>query len=164
MANVGAPLLLYSTNTSLAYNLNQHYYHGKHWVWCNRHFDRFAAKMAGYAAPPSSIPLDIYKAYSEDIRRGDFHSAYIKQNRIGLLRGAKLKLKAGVIDQAQYGDIQAIIRKAQLSDFSPLIYVIPFAMVKKSAILVAPAKAANPFSCEYQIASLVRSDFDIISP
>ena len=60
MAVSRPPLVLYSTNRSLAYQLNQHYYGGKHWVWCNPFFDERAAAAAGFAAPPSSTPADLY--------------------------------------------------------------------------------------------------------
>ena len=158
------PLLLYSASTSLAYNLNQHYYGGKHWVWCNPFFDQQAARDAGYAAPPSSIPLDIYRSLAQAIATGDLHSDGVKQNRTGLLRGAKAQLSAGRITASQHADIVAIVRKAHVADFAPLIYVMPFARVARDAVAVAPLVAANPFSAEYQIASLDRRDFHIIRP
>ena len=158
------PLLLYSTNTSLAYNLNQHYYGGQHWIWCNLFFDEAAARAAGHAAPPSSMPIEIYRSLSHAIARADFHNDMIKQNRIGLLRGAKAQLAARKISQSQFDDVRAIIRKAQLADFCPLIYIIPFAGVAAKVMRVSPISAANPFSAEFQIASLDRGKFDIISP
>jgi hypothetical protein len=55
MAATRPPLVLYSTNTSLAYNLNQPYYGEKHWVWCSPYFDEQAARAAGAIAPPRFV-------------------------------------------------------------------------------------------------------------
>jgi hypothetical protein len=161
MANTPS-LLLYSTNTHLAFLLNEHYYRKKHWVWCNPYFDDDAATAAGFTSPPSSTPIELYQAYAEAVRRQDRHSPIIKQNRTNLMKGARAVLKAGVITQAQFANINAIVKKAQLDLFRPLIYVIPYAAVANKVVSVPVTGTASFFSPEFQIHSLDRSEFDII--
>ena len=159
-----APLLLYSTNTGLAFNIDERFYGGRHWVWCNPSFDAAAAVVAGHTAPPSSVPLAIYRAFTAAIAGGDHHSNDIGQNRAGLLRGIDAKLAAGDVDAPTAAVIRDIVRQAELVDFQPLVYVVPFARVRRMAVRVSPAAAAHPFSAEYQIVALRRSQFDIIRP
>jgi hypothetical protein len=158
------PLLLYSVNTSLAFDLNEHYYGGKHWVWCNPFFDSQAARAAGYTAPPSSIPIEIYRCCARAVDNRDSHSDAVRQNRTGLARGAQAQHAAGTITASQLADILAIVRQADLADFAPLIYIIPYARVSRQVVAVTPLAAANPFSAEFQIASLARRNFHTIRP
>ena len=51
---------------------------------------------------------------------------------------------------------------AEISDFEPLMYVIPFDKVKKIAKRVPVAKRAHPLSDEWLIQKLPRKYFDVI--
>lgn len=111
------PLLLYSTNTWLAWAIASQYYKAIHWVWCSPFFRADGA--VAVALPPSAIPGAIYDRLYEDVTRGDRHSAWIAKNRVGLIKGAECKEKAGVISSAQKLDILTIdirLQTASLRD------------------------------------------------
>jgi hypothetical protein len=158
------PLVLYSTNTSLAYNISRDYYGDRHFVWCTPYFDGAPAHGPRYTVPPSSSPAQIYSTYVRDIDSRDGHSDKIKGNRLGLLHGAKLMRDTGVISAAKFREIAEIVRLAEFADFKPLIYVIPYAVVKRTVKAVRPAMRAHPLSAEFIIKSLPGSRFDITMP
>lgn len=154
------PLLLYSTNTLLAYGIAQEYYAEQHWVWCNTTFR--APRDSNIRAPASAQPGEIYDRLFEDVTSGDRHSGWIKDNKRSVLRGAKAKLAAGVITPQQFADIRTTVRKAEVADFFPLLYVILYSRVKTLIKKVPPAKRAHPLSPELHIEALPRSAFDIL--
>ena len=123
------PLILYSTNTWLAYRIAQQYYGGTHYVWCTPYFD--SRSLSGYDVyvPPTSSPSEIYHALHEEVRRGDQHSAKIKENKIGILKGATYKRESRVITEEDERDIAAIVDLAETRDFRPLLYIIPFKLI-----------------------------------
>ena len=157
-----APLLLYSTQTLLAYRVNQKYYRERHWVWCSPYRGRGSTAAFDSAVPPSSSPLEIYKALHEDVKRGDHHSDKIKANKEGILRGARAKLDNSIINVDTAGEIAAVVSTAQVADFTPLLYVIPYRLLAKQIKVVPVNLRAHPMSDEYQIESLPRARFDMI--
>lgn len=128
-------------------------------MWCapRPEIDRFALSN-----PPSSDPVSIYWGFRRDIDGGDEHSALIEANRRGIVRGASLKEQQGVIDQATRGLIESVVKKAPISDFSPLLLVIPYSGVTgivKPADVDARARATSE---EYIIENLPRNCFDVL--
>jgi hypothetical protein len=156
------PLVLYSANTWLAYAIAEQYYGGIHYVWCTPHFDSNAVAPQDYAVPPSSSPSEILLGLSEEVKRGDRHSAKIQANRSGILRGAHNHRNAGNITEAQAAEIASILDQAQVSDYRPLLYVIPYTSVKRLVRALDPAEKAHPLSQEYVIDRLPRAAFDVI--
>ena len=61
---------------------------------------------------------------------GDAHRDVIENNRLGILKGAVAKEQQGVIDQRLRILIETFVAKAPLSDFRPLLFVIPFPRVR----------------------------------
>jgi hypothetical protein len=112
--------------------------------------------------PPSSSPFEIYKNLRDEVGSVEGHSAKITANREGLVRGANAKLEMGVITSAIAGEIAAVVAKAQVADFSPVLYVIPYKQVANQVEAVPVEKRAHPLSDEYLIDSLRRAHFDII--
>lgn len=155
------PLVLYSTNTLLAYRINQQYYGEIHYVWCSPFFSG-SADSIDVAMPPSSTPCDICFRYLEDIQRQDRHSQTIHQNQTGLRRGIRAKRKEGAISPEKYKEIWDLVLKSPLEAFRPLVYVIPFEGVRKLARRALPHEKAHPFSPEYVIERLPRSRFDVL--
>ena len=155
------PLVLYSTNTLLAYRINQQYYAGLHYVWCSPFFSG-SADSIDVAMPPSSTPCDICFQYLNDIQRQDQHSKIIEQNQAGLQRGIKAKRAEGTISSEQYEEIRNVIMRSSMDAFRPLVYVIPFKAVRKLVRPAHPHEKANPFSPEYVIERLPRSRFDVL--
>lgn len=156
-----APLVLYSTNTWLAYTVAERFYGGEHYVWCTPYFSvRSAPPYA--SVPPTSCPGAIYHQLDAEVRAGDRHSGKIKENRDGIKRGAKVMLLAGTIDEHEHEEIEAIVDNAQIQEFRPMIYVIPAHLVADRLGRVAVADRAHPLSVEYTIERLPRSAFDVI--
>ncbi|HEX6145006.1 MAG TPA: hypothetical protein VFZ01_19990, partial [Geminicoccaceae bacterium] len=155
-------LLLYSTQTLLAYRINQRYFQGQHWVWCSPYRGFASTAMYDSAVPPSSSPLEIYRNLHQEVRRTEHHSDRINANREGLLKGAESKLRQGVIDDATAYEIAAVLERAERADFAPLLYVIPFSLVSGQVRVVPVEHRAHPLSDEYHIEALHRDCFDVI--
>jgi hypothetical protein len=156
---VPAPLFLYSTITNLAYALGQRYYGQKHYVWCApvRGVDRFS-----FPNPPSSDPIAIYWELHEAITKGDEHNARISDNRRGLIRGASVRESQGIIDTKTRQLIEAVVGRAQLRDFKPLLLVIPYPLVEAMAKPADIPARARATSDEYIIEELPRDCFDVL--
>jgi hypothetical protein len=144
--------------------INERYYKGLHYVWCSEVFDARAQYAYGPHAsiPPSSSPWEIYKAMREDVRRGDLHSANVERLRKSILLGAAAKLEAEEITDAQSNAIEKILESALLSDFRPLLYIIPYHGVAKLVQEVPVENRAHPLSLELKISALPRKLFDVI--
>lgn len=153
------PLILYSAVTKLAYNLGQKFYGETHYVWCAPRpgADRFA-----WSNPASSDPIAIYRHIRQAILDGDGHSPHIEQNRRGLLFGAQAKEQQGVIDAATRQRVEGVVKLAPLSDFSPLLLVMPYVTVCGILKQADVQDAARPTSEEYIIEALPRSFFDVL--
>ncbi|HMR99952.1 MAG TPA: hypothetical protein PKE62_11920 [Anaerolineales bacterium] len=160
--NAKKTLILYSANTWLAYIIAEDFYGGVHYVWCTPYFDPNSSDRLHYTVPPSSSPFEIYSGLLEDVKRGDRHSSKISENKEGIRRGVEYNLKAGIINDARAKEIEYIIENADIGDFSPLIYVIPYATVKDILEEVPVDKRANPLSHEFIIKKLPREFFDVI--
>lgn len=156
------PLVLYSTNTWIAYAIAERFYASQHYVWCTPDFDARAQASVDRTVPPTSCPAEIYRNLFEEATRGDRHSAKIDDNRTGLLRGATVRHEEGTITASQLRDIVSIVEQAQLRDFRPLLYVIPFHGVRDMVREVPVADRAAPLSREYLIDRLPRASFDLI--
>lgn len=157
-----APLVLYSTNTWLAYVIGERFYRGEHYVWCTPDFDARALARIDQVTPPSSSPAEIYRDLHEDVLRGDSHSSKIKDNMTGILRGVAAKRAAGVISDDDQSDIVSMLDGASGRDFRPLLYVIPYDRVSGIVRAAPIAERAHPLSREYVIERLPRHDFDVL--
>lgn len=155
-------LLLYSTNTWLAYKISKEYYGDVHYVWCSPYFSAKSIPAYDYTNPPSSTPGEIYDRLWYDATRGDLHSARISANRTGIIEGANRKAALGTINAIQKREIYSIVKQAETMSFRPLLYVIPFALVVEVVKDVPVDRRAHPFSKEFTIESLPKRWFDII--
>lgn len=156
------PLLLYSVNTSLAYNVAEVYYKGKHFAWCSPCFDARGVPSYKLTNPPTSNPCEILQGLAQEVRRNDRHSKKIEDNRLGIKRGADLHLEAGTITRAKRDEVVEIVDRALVAEFRPLLYVIPYATVARLVREVGVEERAHPLSEEYVIAALPRRKFDVI--
>jgi hypothetical protein len=84
-------LILYSTNTWLSYIICEKYYGGLHYIWCTPSAQTNNQNHIDRTTPPTSTPIEIFKNLLEEVNRGDRHSAKIKENKVGLLRGITIK-------------------------------------------------------------------------
>ena len=155
------PLMLYTAYTWLAYRINETYYQQRHYVWCTPYFDPASKFAPESAVPPTSSPREIYNNLFDEVARGDRHSAKISQNRLGIIRGADVKRKLGIIGDQAHADITAIATSAEVRDFRPLLFVIPFALVSGAVKQVPVKDRAHPLSQEFIIENLGRASFDV---
>jgi hypothetical protein len=157
-------LLYYSANTRLAYFITEQFYQSTHFVWCAPVFNPM--KLDNYDVrskiPVSSSPFKIYRNLLEDVQTNDKHSTKIEQNRIGLKKGAAIMREKGIIDDNDFARILTIIDKADISEFTPLLYLIPAHLISKRIVQVDVESSANPLSSEYQIFDLKKSEFEIV--
>jgi hypothetical protein len=156
------PLLLYSTTTWLAYVIAERYYSGEHYVWCAPVYDPRKQSSVDMVLPPTSSPCEIYRGLYEETKRGDRHSTKIAENRVGILRGAAIKKNCGTITADQEREITAIVDMAEINDFRPLLYVIPFHQVSSIVQTVPVDRRAHPMSSEFLIERLPREYFDVL--
>ena len=153
------PYILFSVGTYFAYKIAKMYYNNVHYVWCTSEFD-------AEDQPPTSNPKTICKRYLEQIRTGDRHTNEINNNKSGILKGAKIKFEAGIINRTQYKEIRCLVNAAEYEAFIPVIYVISVDKIKNSEIRckeVAQKDRASNNSIEYIIEDLKENEFKIIN-
>ncbi|MGV7207675.1 hypothetical protein ACLB1G_07455 [Oxalobacteraceae bacterium A2-2] len=154
--------IYYSCSTWLAYEINQRFYGGLHYVWCTPYFDPTSSLNPSNSIPPTSSPRDIYWRLKKEVECGDLHSAKISSGRARLRHGAYVRLQSGLISTAQHDEICDIVQLVEIADFRPLLLVIPGAPVATLLKPVAVRERANPLSEEYIIEDLPRALFDAI--
>lgn len=155
------PLVLYSTNTWLAYSIAERYYRGEHYVWCTPYFSPRSLPPYGNM-PPTSCPSEIYQMLDREVRAGDRHSSKIGENRTAIMKAAALNGAAGIIGEQDVEDITAIVNRAETRDFHPLVYVIPFDLAEGVLPNVPVSDRAHPLAAEYVLKGLRRECFDVI--
>jgi hypothetical protein len=155
------PLLLYSTNTWLAYAIAERYYGGVHFAWCSPVYDGAKAD-AHVNIPPSSSPADIYRLLLDEVQRGEQHSSVLAGKLEGLRRGAEARLKEGVIGDAEFDQIRRTVETSPLNDFRPVLYLIPYDRVRGTVVEAPVEERAHPSSVEYKVNPLPRDCFDML--
>ncbi|MDD3507415.1 MAG: hypothetical protein PHY27_03185 [Parabacteroides sp.] len=157
-------LFYYSTNTYLSYFISKTFYNGTFYVWCAPVFDPLSLDHLNPLCriPPSSSPFKIYQDLKQEVNNRDLHSAKIEANRNGLKKGAINALANGLIDNDELTRINYIIDKADLTDFKPMLYLIPVSLVATRVEVVSVSERANPLSEEYKIVDLKEYEFEII--
>jgi hypothetical protein len=132
-------------------------------VWCTPYFDSKSLPEHDYTIPPTSSPSEIYHSLYQEVIRGDRHSTKIEDNKKGILEGVSAKREVAVIDEQQKAEIIQVVEKAEILDFKPLLYIIPFNLVTELVEEVPVEERAHPLSVEYLIKELPRHLFDIIT-
>jgi hypothetical protein len=153
--------ILYSTMTTLAYNINKKYYGDKHHMWCTPYFGS-DYQSPHFTVPPSSSPIEIYNTLKKEIEGSDFHNTKIKLNRKGIRKGADMMLKLGTITQEAHDEIITISKLASNEQFRPLLCVISRIEAVPYYQKVDIKNRANPLSHEYILSNLPHETFDII--
>lgn len=153
--------ILYSTMTTLAYNVNKRFYGDKHYMWCTPYFGS-DFKSPHFTVPPSSSPLEIYNTLKKEVDGVDHHNTKIGLNRRGIRKGASIMLTLGKIDQDTHDEIVYISKNTKDQMFKPLLCVISRLDAVPFYKKVDVKKRANPLSHEYILSDLPQSAFDII--
>jgi len=148
-------LLLYSTNTELAYRIAKEYYNNTFFVWCTDAFD--AALQPG-----TSNPRTLCSRYLDQILKNDRHAVEINQNKAGILKGASEKLKQGIITKEQHYEISLRVAYAEMEAFYPVVFLIDRRSVKSRLEIVKSKDAASNHSIEYIIRDLKWNEFEMI--
>ena len=156
------PLVLYSANTWLAFQIAERYYRAQHYVWCTPYFDASNHASLTYTVPPSSSPAEICRGLRREIAGKERHSDKIKANKAGILRGAQAKLAEGAIEPGAVAEIADVVQAAEILDFAPLLYVIPYHLVTSKLATVPVGQRAHPLSVEFTIPALPRDCFDVL--
>lgn len=153
--------ILYSTMTTVAYNINKRYYNDLHYMWCTPYFGS-DFQSPHFTVPPSSSPLEIYNQLKKEIDSSDLHNTKINFNRRGIRKGADFMKSIGKITQEQYDEIITITKLVKDEQFRPLLCVISRIEAVPYFQKVEIKAKANPLSHEYILSSLPQSAFDII--
>ena len=157
-------LIYYSTNTSIANYLAKSFYNGIHFVWCSPVFN--PETLNSYdefnKIPRISSPYHIYHNLHKEVVGNDLHSILIEKNKDGLHRGALHHLEIGTITNEEYARIIKMIDMSPITDYKPLLYIIPATPILAKIKRVEVEASANPLSVEYQILNLTSDEFDII--
>ena len=153
--------VLYSTMTTLAYNINKQFYGDRHYMWCTPYFGSDFSSPT-FTVPPSSSPLEIYRTLKNEVDGGDLHNTLISVKRLGIKRGADVMVKRKKITQDEAGQIRAICEGAPLNLFAPLLCVIPRLEVVPYSQRVEVKSKAHPLSQEFVVADVPQDAFDVI--
>ena len=157
--------LLYSTNVWLKHAIQQKFRNDVHYVWCSELFDstKASAYSLGSLVPPSSNPVDIYRALKLDVQRQDRNSEKITKQRATLASLAIQWATAGEITNDDKEEIVYMVTTATFEMWRPLLYLIPRgpAIVAPRLQVVPPANRAG-HGPEYIIEDLKGTEFEIV--
>ncbi len=148
--------VIYSVATLISYEISSRYYHNVHYVWCT-------TSLNDLKQPPTSRPNTISKRLLEIVTTGDRHATEIKNNKLGILKGANIKLLSNVIDNAIFDEISSYVAHSRYEAFFPVLYIIYTDKIKHKCVEVDKEERASDESIEYIIESLEEGDFDILS-
>ena len=157
------PLLLWSASNMLKFRINE-YYLGHHYTWCSPAFEGAALPRGalGHSPGASSDPATIYRRLHNDVRTRDKHSNEIQRQRDSLKTAALMHRGTAItVDMAH--EIGEIVDNADIQDFEPVLYAIPYTPVQARVERVKPASGAS-ITPEYLIADLKSSEFQMIMP
>ena len=155
------PKYLKSTQTSLAYRINQIYYGEVHFVYAAPDGSGAAVCSPLEANPPSSDPMDIYTRLLREIGTNDSGGELIGKNKIGLRKGVQVKLDSEIINEIQRREILQMVEKANVRDFRPVMYTMLCTEVEYLLEPVPIDVKANVASREFMIKELPRDLFRI---
>lgn len=158
------PMLLWSATNRVVHHVSAHFFPA-FYVWCSPVFEGNALGRyaLGAGQPPSSDPATIYRALHAAVSRRDEHNADVQRQKTKL-RSVALDLQAnGLIDADDAAEVVSYVEAAHISEWTPMIYVIPYAGVKGRVWRVPRGDRASG-SPEYVIRDLRSTEFEAIEP
>lgn len=158
-------LLFYSANSYLSHWLSDKFYGGVFYVWCSPVFNPGSLDSLNplKVIPHSSSPHSIYKTFKDAVESNDNGCIKIRENRAGLKRGALCFYECELITIEEFERINKIIDTAVVTDFKPLLYIIPNGLEQNRLKIVPIEETASILSTEYRIEDLKKGEFDVIS-
>lgn len=149
----------------MKYQIQQRFFGDRHYVWCSPTFE--AAALGRYSLgayqPPSSDPCSIYRQLRDAVSKSDGHEPKIVSQTATLKALAIDQAAAGKITDGNRDEILALLSHAQIVDWRPLIYVVPYHLVEPRVELVPREQRASHVP-EYVVRDLGRHEFEIIEP
>ena len=148
----------------LKFKINERYL-GYHYVWCSPVFEASAVGRGTLGAdqPGSSDPATIYRRLHDDVSRRDRHANEVDRQRASVKSTALYLAAEGRISDGVAAEIAEIASAADLFDFRPVLYAIPYEPVSDRVQLVQVEKRAS-IEPEYVIADLKQGEFQMIEP
>lgn len=147
---------LFSVGTRCAYNIDNDFYKGKHFMWLALSFDDLD-HQAESSNPLTKAENFIKEVVSED---GDCDSIY--QNIAGIVKGVKAKHSANDITDEERNTIFNRLADITTADFLPYLYIVDTRKVASRIIEVPPDQAARRTMSEYKIFDLVEGEFELV--
>ena len=137
-----------------------HYY-----VWCSPVFEGRAQSRydRNFRQPPSSDPARIYRSLYDAVMDRDEHNADVHRQREKLQKVALDLSATGKISDDSAEEVVAYLDGAHISDWTPMIYAIPYEGVR-GRVLAVPRAARASGKPEYVIQDLSGHEFNAIEP
>ena len=159
------PIMLWSTGTHLKHYLQTIFGGRKHYVWCSPNFegDSVGRYSVGANPAPSSDPATIYRQLHQAVTKQDRHDPKIASQAKTLKALAVAWHKEGKIDADARDEMIAIVKGATIRDFRPIIYAIPYVLVR-GRVNTVPRKSRASHEPEFRIFDLDESEFQLIEP
>jgi hypothetical protein len=163
--------LVFSTNSWLAYKISEEYYDGEHCVWCSPILGNLGNDLHAESSIDQPVisgnPFRLYCELLTESQGGDAGSPAIMEERTKICARAAAKQKLGEISKEVEGEIYEVVGDSEPGDFRPVIYVIPYALVKEQAKRISSQGGtalgrSNRLSDTLLIEKLQRGYFDVI--
>ena len=157
-------IMLWSAGNRLKSFIN-HTYYGYHYIWCASVFEGAAQARGalGSMQASSSDPASIYRRLFQDVSTMDRNSNEISRQRDVMIGTALFLYTSGIIDKRTADTVSAIINKAGIEDFRPVLYAVPLSIVS-SRLQYVPVDKWAGLEQEYIIPDLKDGEFHMIEP
>lgn len=159
----GSNLLLYSVNPWIKYHVQSRFRSDRHYVWCSEQPDSRTADKNTLASfvPPSSNPVEIYADLASAVKRGERHHTKISAIKATYTTLAASWVSDGSMTSDDRDELVYLLEHAEISQWRPVMYVIPRSGVSNKIKTVHPSKRAG-IGMEYIIDDLVGNEFDLL--
>lgn len=159
----GANLLLYSVNPWIKYHIQVRFRNDSHYVWCSEQPDSRTADKNTLASlvPPSSNPVEIYADLASAVKRNERHHAKIVGVKATYTTLAASWVADGSLSSDDRDELVYLLEHAEISQWRPIMYVIPRSAVAAKMRTVHPSKRAG-IGMEYIIDGLSGNEFDLL--
>lgn len=158
------PLIMWSATNRVVHYVCTHFF-PNYYVWCSPVFDGDAVGRytRGAGQPPSSDPATIYRSLHTAVSKRDEHNGDVERQRKKLAAVALDLSTQGAISVEDAQEAVTYVQNAHISDWKPMIYVIPYTSVKGRVLSVPRGHRASG-APEYVISDLREGEFEAIEP
>jgi len=149
----------------LKFKIHQRFCKDIHYAWCSEHFDTGAVGryQLGSGVPPTSNPASIYRDLKEAVQTNDRHNVKVEQQKVSLKALAVKWEDNQQITTKEKEEIIFMVDHSNITDWRPLIYVIPRPPIETRLKIVPIANRASN-EIEYIIEDLKSGEFHIMEP